>query len=130
MKKYLFLVLPVFVFAVDAPPMPPMIPNMGHAKTVTHKKHSNSLPNSCEIIPPMIYKLPPPLENALRKCKNDLYKPSLSMANKKFKNSIKSIVPLENFSQIYKITFSNKKLKSLYCNQDLTFCFNTAPTKR
>ena len=130
MKKYLFLILPVLTLAVDAPPMPPMIPNLSPTTSPTHSKQAGSLPKSCEIIPPMIYKLPPPLENALIACKNDLYKPSLSVASKKFKKQVKSIVALKNFSQIYTITFADKKLKTLYCNQNLSFCFNTAPAKR
>jgi hypothetical protein len=128
MKRFVFLLLPVYIIASNTPPMPPMIPVLGSTTTKNHTK--NTLPDSCGIIPPMIYKLPPPLEDALVKCKNDLYKPDIKLLAKKFKTKIKKVKELDNFSQIYEISFMNKNAKKLYCNKDITFCFDTAPIKR
>jgi len=130
MKKYLFLALPIVLISADMPPMPPMIPGIGAPSKTSKNLQKSNLPKSCEMIPPMIYKLPPPLEKLLTTCKNDLAKPSIKKATKIFGKQIKDITSLEGFSQVYKVEFISKKEKTLYCNKDLNFCFKQAPTNK
>lgn len=133
MKKSLLLTLSLcYAFAESMPPMPPMVPNLP-TNTAPSTQQATTLPKSCEVIPPMIYKLPPPLEDALRTCNNDLKKPSESFIKEKFGNHIKSITieALEGFSQVYRIVFEEKGKKSeRFCNEALTFCFDKKPIKQ
>ena len=140
MRKIL-LFLPFLVFANETlptpPMMPPMPPNIKFEKNVNNSQSKNnikkstkkektkksSLPKECEIIPPMIIFLPPPLEDALTKCKNKLFKPKLELVKKVFKKKklkVKSVSIVEGFSEVYKID-TNKG--NFYCNKDLSKCF-------
>lgn len=117
------------LYSAEPLPMPPMVPSLPGTSAPTS---ALPLPKSCEIIPPMIYKLPPPLENALRTCNNDLKKPSSEQIKEKWGHTIKDIqiVALEGFSQIYTISFNDKGKKSeRFCNETLTLCFKEKPLK-
>jgi len=116
--------------SANMPPMPPMMPMLTKNKKSKEHKAKSTLPKSCEMIPPMIYRLPPPLENALKECKNDLAKPSKKDATKKFGVLVDKITALKEFNQLYKITFKVKKMKPLFCNSSLTYCFDKKPIKR
>lgn len=95
--------------AVDKPPMPPMPPMISIKKSKTVKQN---LPQSCQVIPPMIFKLPPPMENELIKCKNELNIPKINLVEKRLskllkkKVKVKSIEILKKFNQVYKITYN------------------------
>ena len=101
--------------AMDMPPMPPMIPTMNTKKETVNKKQpkqkKQSMPKSCELIPPMVIFLPPPMEMELTKCKNALGKPSKELVQKQltklFKKKIivKKIEIVEKFNQLYKVTY-------------------------
>jgi len=91
-----------------------MVPNIGatKAKGHTQKKSKPAMPKSCELIPPMVIFLPPPMEVEISKCKNELYKPKKEFAEKqlsklfKKKTKIKSIEIVEKFNQLYKVTYN------------------------
>jgi len=133
MKKILIFALPFFMYAADMPPMPPAIPNIGSHKTIQKSSTQNSnLPKSCQMIPPMIYKLPPPLENLLDKCKNDMHMPKAQTVKTTFGKDIKGlhVVALKDFSKLYQVSFLLKGKKNIkYCNETLTYCFETSPKK-
>lgn len=123
-------ILVSLLHATEPLPMPPMVPSLPGTSSPTSV---SALPKSCEIIPPMIYKLPPPLENALRTCNNDLKKPTEAFIKEKFGNHIKNITieALEGFSQVYLIAFEEKgKQSERFCNETLTFCFDKKPIKK
>jgi hypothetical protein len=137
MKKFLYLFLPLTLLGVDMPPMPPMIGVQSKKSNV-----KNKMPKSCELLPPMLVILPPPLEVQLDKCKNALAKPDIKTAEKvlrKYENKnikIKKITPAKGFLKIYKIEYEilpkkskikvlnfKPKRKSIYCNDTMTQCF-------
>jgi hypothetical protein len=132
MKKLLFI-LPFFLFAenIPMPPMPPALP-LNQNKNVKVQKNKNKekstkvkMPKECNIIPPMLIFMPPPLQEDLRKCKNKLFMPSLNLAkkelSKKYKNiKIKKISIVKGFDELYEIK-TNKGI--FYCNKNVTKCF-------
>jgi hypothetical protein len=131
MKKFLIL-LPLLLFAqnLPMPPMPPALPlDNTKAKTSKKSKHTeNKMPKECQIIPPMLIFMPPPLEADLTKCKNKLFMPGVEKAKKgffkKFKNiKIKKISIVEGFNELYEIKTNKGKF---YCNKDVTKCFKVA----
>ena len=114
-------------------PMPPMPPTMNiqnsGKKSLPQKpssKKNNTMPKECEIIPPMLIFMPPPLEKDLRKCKNRIYQPKKNIAQKQLAKLLKkkiqvvSIKPVDGFSQVYEIDTPKEKY---YCNKDITKCF-------
>jgi len=127
MKK-LVLIFPFLLLAQNTPPMPPMPPMMAmpsqkqpaKAKKRPDSKVKNTLPKECQIIPPMLIFMPPPLENDLNKCKNAMFKPTKEKVLKTLKIKPKKIEAVEGFTGVYKIT-ADKKI--LYCNKDLSKCF-------
>ncbi len=101
----------VFVHAAEAPPMPPMPPMFSTpAKTVAKKQQT---PDSCQLIPPMVIHLPPPMEKELVNCKNELFLPSKTLVEKNLSNLLKKQIKVEKieivakFNQLYKITYSD-----------------------
>lgn len=131
MKKQLLLALSLcYAFAESMPPMPPMVPNLPINGTPAQ---TSTLPKSCEVIPPMIYKLPPPLENALKECNNDLKKPTEALVKQKFGSQIQNITvnAIEEFTQVYAVSFVEKSKKTeRFCNETLTLCFEQKPVKK
>lgn len=131
MKQQLLLTLSLcYAFAESMPPMPPMVPNL---PTNATPAQASTLPKSCEVIPPMIYKLPPPLENALRECNNDLKKPAEALVKQKFGAQMQNITvnAMEGFAQVYAVSFSEKGKKvERFCNETLTLCFEQKPVKK
>lgn len=126
----LFSLVISLLHASEPLPMPPMVPSLPGTSSPASV---SALPKSCEIIPPMIYKLPPPLENALRTCNNDLKKPQETLVKEKFGNHVKdiSIEALEGFAQVYSIKFNEKGKKvERFCNETLTWCFEKKPVKK
>ena len=93
--------------ALDMPPMPPMMPTK-HIE----KKATNTTPKSCELIPPMVIFLPPPMEKELIKCKNEMNKPKKDFVQKqlsklfKKKVIVNKIEIVKKFNQLYKITYN------------------------
>jgi hypothetical protein len=117
MKK-VFLSLSLFtygVYALEMPPMPPMISMKDTNKTVkTETKKGTTkrtTPESCDLIPPMVIFLPPPMEKDVTTCKNELFMPKKDFAAKQleklFKKKVKiiSIEIVPKFNQLYKITY-------------------------
>ena len=103
----------VFVHAAEAPPMPPMPPMFSTpaktaTKTVAKKQQT---PDSCQLIPPMVIHLPPPMEKELVNCKNSLFLPKKELAEKnlskilKKKITVQKIEIVPKFNQLYKITY-------------------------
>jgi len=124
MKK-LLIFMPFFLLANQSIPMPPMPPALpvNNQKKIKHQKKKSSLPKECNIIPPMLIFMPPPLEADLAKCKNKLFLPKLSFAKKVFAKKhlkVKNISIVEGFIEVYKIS-TNKG--DFYCNKDLSKCF-------
>ncbi len=93
--------------ALDMPPMPPMI---GEKKATKKSVHSD-LPKSCELLPPMIFRLPPPMAKELTKCNNELNIPKATLVQKQLsiflhrKVKITKIEILKSFNQLYKVTY-------------------------
>ncbi|MEA1916303.1 MAG: hypothetical protein U9N42_02115 [Campylobacterota bacterium] len=116
-----------YLLATQMPPMPPMVPTLEvKTKKPTEKKRS-SVPKSCELIPPMVVFIPPPMENMLNECKNSMNMPSYELANnmliKNKKSKIKDIQIAKSFIQLYKIDVeSNKSIETFYCNKDVNSC--------
>jgi len=135
MRK-LLLFLPMLLLAKDmsVPLMPPMPPMMNFEKEKKKEmqprpkkdEKKSKMPKECEIIPPMLIFMPPPLEKDLIKCKNKFYFPKKDTAQKKLskllgkKVQIKSIDIVEGFEGVYKIV-TNKEV--YYCNKNLNKCF-------
>ena len=129
MKK-LILLLPFILFAQNMPSMPPMPPMMNIPAQKTDKNSNpkkrpntsikNKLPKECQIIPPMLIFMPPPLQKDLSKCKNALFKPTKEKVYKILKLKAKKIEAVSGFTGLYKIT---TKKNIIYCNKDLNKCF-------
>jgi hypothetical protein len=113
------------------PPMPPMIPDID-VKTNSKKSDQKTTPKSCELLPPMVVFIPPPMENMLNDCKNQLNLPKKEsveeiIIKKRYKSStLKSISITEGFTQLYTIelTDKNKKDITLFCNGSLSKCIS------
>ena len=140
--KRLLCLIPFFLFANEAvpmmPPMPPALPGMNMNKSANqknhkeikanmkHKKTKNVMPKECAVIPPMLIFMPPPLQDALTKCKNRLFLPKLNVAKKVFAKKglkVKSVSIAKGFTQLYKVS-TNKG--EFYCNKTLNKCFKAA----
>ena len=128
MKKVILL-LPFMLFAQNMPPMPPMPPMMNMSTQKSDKSKpkkrpntsiKNKLPKECQIIPPMLIFMPPPLQKDLSKCKNTLFKPTKEKVYKTLKLKAKKIEAISGFTGLYKIT---TKKNIIYCNKDLNKCF-------
>jgi exonuclease V gamma subunit len=118
MKNKILLALlssSILLTASDSIPMPPMIPSLDtKAHTVSKKNNSTKpqLPASCELIPPMVIFLPPPMQMELTKCKNQLNKPKKEFVEKqlsklfKKKITVSKVEVVEKFNQLYKVTYN------------------------
>ena len=89
--------------AMDTPPMmPPMVPVV----------KSTTVIDSCKMIPPMILRLPPPMESSLIKCKNESNIPSKVLLEKRLTTLLKKKVKVQKveivkkFNQLYKVTYN------------------------
>lgn len=114
-------------------PMPPAMPSIALKKDVakdvkksTKKEKSN---NACKIIPPMLVHLPPMLEKDLDKCKNSLYMPDTSVAEKRLRDILKKDVKVskvstvKGFSMLYKIESDSG---DFYCNRYVDRCLTSS----
>jgi hypothetical protein len=87
------------------------------------------VPKECEIIPPMLIFMPPPLQEDLRKCKNKLFMPNIKTAKKEFSKKYKKNIKIEKisivdgFDELYEIK-TNKG--NFYCNKDVSKCFKVS----
>ncbi|MBT3281316.1 MAG: hypothetical protein HOF69_01580 [Campylobacteraceae bacterium] len=106
------LAISTFMSAVDTIPMPPMIPSLDtKSNNISNKK--STIPKSCELIPPMVIFLPPPMQDELSKCKNELNKPKKEFVEKqltklfKKKVSVNKIEIVKKFNQLYKVTYND-----------------------
>ena len=123
-------ILAVSVLALEMPPMPPMMDlNDKNSKKIQKpqsqkKQTKRQLPKECELLPPMVIFLPPPMEKMIAQCKNELYKPKLNHKNVKKlfgKNAkVDSIKIVEDFSNLYELKVANN---SYICNQNISSCF-------
>ncbi len=144
-KRVLLAAFPLLLFAqttsIPMPPMPPMMQFPPPKSTNTTKpqkpepkkeaKKAPSTPKECELLPPMVYMLPPPMEAMLQKCKNALYFPkNKDMITKRlstlFTNpKVLSIEAVDGFERLYKIDVQmGANTKSLFCNQYITQCID------
>ena len=119
-NKFLYssIILTTLLNAIETPPMPPMMPqitpvkNNIDTKQSSKKQQKKAIPKSCELIPPMVIFLPPPMEKELVNCKNNLHKPKKDFVEKQlsklFKKKVKvqKVEIVEKFNQLYKITYS------------------------
>ena len=104
------------LYGVDMPPMPPMIPSLDtkapQQKSAKQTKQKSAMPKACELIPPMVIFLPPPMENQLIKCKNEMFKPKKEFVQKQLAKLLKKKITIEKiefvakFNQLYKITYN------------------------
>lgn len=114
------LSMATLVNAMDASMMPPMVPSISSQPSVSAKKESSL--GSCEMIPPMIINLPPPLEDAVIACKNERGMPQKAFVEKqlsklfKKKIEVKSIEIVKKFNQLYKVTY---KGGVILCNKSV-----------
>ena len=135
MKKLLLLATSIgylYSHSVQMPPMmPPMIPTSTKStvKSVntTSKKDEKiaKKAGACDMIPPMLHLLPPPLQEALDKCQIEKFFPKEEavkkyLNNKKIKYEKLTITPVKDFIRVYKIDLGNKNF--LYCNGMMTNC--------
>lgn len=102
--------------------MPPSIPVLKPEGTGTNTKTINS----CDVLPPMLYMLPPPLQGELDSCINEKNKPSQDSVKQYLdKNKIKykdlKISLAKDFVRLYEIDLGSKKV--MYCNEKVTKCF-------
>lgn len=133
MKSFILLLLVINIFAqgLEKPPMPPM-------DLLTGDKKATADP--CSLIPPMLFKLPPPLLKMVDRCNTKNLKPKKDFALKKLqKNGFTSIKKLKieeikNLPRFYKVSFEKsyffdlvKLKKELYCDWRLNFCFTKRP---
>jgi len=103
------------LYGAQTPQMPPMPPQLPTAQApVTDAE--------CATVPPMLYMLPPPLQNALDACQNKRSLPtkevlSKTLSTKKTPAVIVSVVPLEGFAKAYEVnaTVGKKRLRFV-CN--------------
>ncbi|MBD3840778.1 MAG: hypothetical protein IE909_02655 [Campylobacterales bacterium] len=99
--------------AIEMPPMPPMIPMESTKSTQQQNVTKPSMPKSCELIPPMVIFLPPPMEAELVKCKNELFKPKIELVEKNLEKLLKKRVKVqkieivEKFTELYKVTYDS-----------------------
>jgi len=101
-------------YALDMPPMPPMIPDVQKDIKTTQTKETkkSTMPSSCELIPPMVIFLPPPMEKELSNCKNQLHKPKKELVEKNLskllnkKIKVEKIEIVKKFNQLYKVTYN------------------------
>jgi len=116
MKKTILLsvVSLTLLNAMDNKPMfPPMVPSLPIHKAVPHAKKAKAIvADSCNMIPPMILHLPPPMEIALIKCKNESNMPSKALVEKRLSTLLKKKVKVlkieivKKFNQLYKVTYN------------------------
>ena len=111
-KLLLFIGLSIgtLLNAMDTSMMPPMVPSINSQTSQQIGKKETTL-GSCEMIPPMIINLPPPLESALVACKNEQGMPQKDFVEKqlsklfKKKTKVISIEIVKKFNQLYKVTY-------------------------
>jgi hypothetical protein len=125
MKKLLLTsIIAVYASAIEMPPAIPMLDIKDDKKTTPTKKSKN--PKECDMLPPMVVFLPPPMEKMVNECKNKLYIPSKEMAQKglskilKRKVKVKSVKLEDGFAQAYEIDIYSEKY---ICNKTVTKCF-------
>lgn len=117
-KKLLttFILSTLSLKALDMPPMPPMVPMDKNTNIKKQKDTKNTQPKSCEMIPPMVIFLPPPMEKQVVKCKNEMFKPKKELVQKqlskllKKKIKVKKIEIVEKFNQLYKVTYDGGEI--------------------
>jgi hypothetical protein len=112
MTTILFCILSIpILIAATTINMPPMIPTIDN-KDKAPLQQNNSLPKVCDLIPPMVLFLPPPMQTAMSECKNKLGMPNKEFTeaqlSKLFKKDIKvkSIEIVEKFNQLYKVKYN------------------------
>lgn len=118
------------IFASQMPPMPPMPPMMGmDINTTKQPVQKQEVVNSCELLPPMVVFIPPPMEDMLNECKNSLKMPKEELVKEKllkgqYKDAkVEKISVAEGFVQLYAIDLLDKKEKvRLYCNSSVEKC--------
>ena len=104
---YNILLISTLLVGSQMPPMPPMIPSIDTKKSV-----KSTMPKSCELIPPMVIFLPPPMEAELVKCKNNLHKPKKEFVEQQLSKLLrknikdKKIEIVKKFNQLYKVTYN------------------------
>jgi len=115
----------ISLVASQMPPMPPMPPSLSGKKTVHISAKKAAMPKECELLPPMVIFLPPPMEKQLDSCKNKLYKPSKTFAQKRLskllnkKIVVKSVKIVKKFSKLYRIKYNGGVL---LCNDKVDAC--------
>ncbi|MBC8238351.1 MAG: hypothetical protein H8E76_09020 [Helicobacteraceae bacterium] len=108
----LSIISATFMHATEMPPMPPMPPIFETAKTTSVASQQATTPSSCQLIPPMVIHLPPPMEKELINCKNELFLPNKALAEKNLSNLLKKQIAVEKieivpkFNQLYKVTYN------------------------
>ncbi len=128
MKK--FILISIFcslLFSAQGLPMPPSIPMLQTKTAKVKKQHKTTLPKSCQILPPMIFRYGDGVEKLVNRCKSDLHKPSKKLAEKKLENIIKrkvKVTEVQNIDGIARLyVIKTKKQGKFYCNDLFDICF-------
>jgi len=97
-------------------------------KKDTNKSIKDKPSSVCKTIPLMLIHLPPMIEKDLNRCKNLLYKPDISLAEKKLQELLKMSIKVhkvsivKGFSMLYKIETSRG---DFYCNKQVDRCITS-----
>jgi len=125
MKKLIVSLFSASFMIASNIPMPPAIPSID----MTHSKKAKKV-SPCAEVPPMLVMLPPPLAEAVNKCKNEQNMPKKDKISKVLskyeakKVKILNVTTVKDMVMIYKIKYEiDKKVKTIYCNDKLNRCF-------
>lgn len=134
-KHFLLFALPLALLASEMPPMPPGFfdtPTKKEVekekpKKVERKAKKSIFPKECDVLPPMLFAFPPPMQVDVDRCTAALYKPSnelLSEKLSKLENGKVEILSVEQASEFkhlyevkYKVTSTKKDSKFKVINK-------------
>jgi hypothetical protein len=133
------------------PPMPPGFFDTPKSETKVQKRDKKvvkqEFPKECDVIPPMLFMLPPPLKADLDICTKKLYEPKADILLKNISKlegksiEILAVEGLDEFSgSLYKVTYKLKSaeskfkvlnnltnLKTIYTNSQASLFFDNMP---
>jgi hypothetical protein len=117
-KKILLFALPLILVASEMPPMPPgffdgdkKIEKKENKEEKQRSVKNSPYPEECDVLPPMLFAFPPPMQVDVDKCLAALYKPSKEILTTKLSKleganvEIVSITEVESFRQFYEVKY-------------------------
>lgn len=123
MRKTLIFLLSSCVLCANSLQMPPSIPS------ITQKTQAKN--NPCDMIPPMLQMMPPPLQEAVDRCQTESNIPKKEkvlsfLKDKKINYETVTIKPMDGFVKLYMIDLGNAT--KIYCNEKMQ-CFEPKRVK-